>query len=84
MVNVFFWCERRLVFVLNLIICCVCLRDVIVFERLGNNIVVFVGFLVVILYGCFVMFLYVIGRSICFFFDFFEELRSFIFFWIFV
>ena len=84
MVNAFFWCERRSVSVSNLITCCVCLRDVTVSERLGNNTVVSVGPLVVILHGCPAMSLHIIGRSICLVPDFPEELRSFILFWTFV
>lgn len=84
LVNAFFWCERRSVSASNLITCCVCLRDVTVSERLGNNTVVSVGPLVVILHSCPAMSLHVIGRNICLVPDFPEELRSFILFWTFV
>lgn len=84
LVNSFFWCERRSVSASNSITCCVCLRDVTVSERLGNNTVVSVGPLVAILHGCPAMSLHVIGRSICLVPDFPKELRSFILFWTFV
>lgn len=84
LVNAFFWCECRSVSASNLITCCVCLRDVTVSERLGNNTVVSVGPLVVTLHSCPAMSLHVIGRNICLVPDFPEELRSFILFWTFV
>lgn len=84
LVNCFFWCERRSVSASNLISCCVCVRQVIISERLGNNTVVSVGPLVAILHGCPPMSLHVISRNICLVPDFPEELRCFVLFWTFV
>ena len=84
LVNSFFWCERRSVSASNLISCCVCVRQVIISERLGNNTVVSVGPLEAILHGCPPMTLHVISRSVCLVPDFPEELRCFVLFWTFV
>ena len=84
LVNSFFWCERRSVSASNLISCCVCVRQVIISERLGNNTVVSVGPLEAILHGCPPMSLHVISRSVCLVPDFPEELRCFVLFWTFV
>ena len=53
-------------------------------ERLGNNIAVSVGPLVVVLHGCPAMSLHVIGRGVCMMPGFPEELRNIILFWEFV
>lgn len=84
LVSSFIWCERRSVSASNSITCCVCLREVTVSERLGNNIAVSVGPLVVILHGSPAMSLHVIGRGVCMMPGFPEELRNIILFWAFV
>ena len=84
LVNSFFWCERRSSSVSNLTTCCVCLREVTVSERLGNNTAVSVGPLVAILHGCPSMSLHVLGRSVGMVPDFPEELKNIILFWTFI
>jgi len=84
LVNSFFWCERRSSSASNLTTCCVCLREVTVSERLGNNTAVSVGPLVAILHGCPSMSLHVLGRSVGMVPDFPEELKNIILFWTFI
>ena len=84
LLNSFIWCERRSTSSSNSITCCVCLREVTVSERLGNNTTVSVGPLVAILHGCPAMSLHVIGRGVCMVPGFPEELRNIILFWTFV
>lgn len=53
-------------------------------ERLGNNTIVSVGPLTVILHGCPTMSLHIVGRGVCLVPDMPEELTSILLFWSFV
>ena len=53
-------------------------------ERLGNNTIVSVGPLTVILHGCSTMSLHIVGRGVCLVPDMPEELTSVLLFWTFV
>lgn len=84
LVNSILWCERRSVSLSNSVNCCVCVRELTPFERLGNNTGVSIGPLVVILHGCPVMSLHVIGRGVCMVPKSPEELKNIFFFWAFI
>ena len=53
-------------------------------ERLGNNTIVSVGPLTVILHGCPTMSLHIVGRGVCLVPDMPKELTSVLLFWTFV
>lgn len=53
-------------------------------ERLGNNTIVSVGPLTVILHGCPTMSLHIVGRGVCLVPDMPKELTSILLFWTFV